>query len=306
MAKIIVTHRSPDADAICAIWIIRNFLPGWNESRIEYVSAGDRLEGSFLKNEKNGIEIIEEDEVIHLDTGLGTFDHHQINSTEISATSLAWEYVKKENKNIAMQLSLSRHTKWRHREEALGRIVKLIVQIDHFKDALWPDPTSDRYDISVIGILDGLKYQKPSQDNYYVNFISKCLDALLHEFENRVWAEEEIKEKGIEFETQYGKALAIESINDSVIKLAQKDGFMIVVRKDPRKGYVRIKARPVLDKKKEIDFTDLHEKLKKRDSKADWFLHISKKMILNGSSKTSKMRASSLSLEQIIEIIKEK
>ena len=58
------------------------------------------------------------------------------------------------------------------------------------------------------------------------------------------------------FKTKWGKGLAIESINDSVIKLAQLMGYVIVVRRDPRKGYVRIKTKPnQSDTDKGVDLT---------------------------------------------------
>ncbi|MBU2632757.1 hypothetical protein KKG52_03505 [Patescibacteria group bacterium] len=135
----------------------------------------------------------------------------------------------------------------------------------------------------------------------------ECLDAVLHSFENKVWAEEEIKEKGIEFDTKYGRALAVESLNDTVIKLGQKRGFKLVVRKDSRKGYVRIKATPAKKGEgalaKEVDLTEIYEIFKEKDPKATWFLHVSKKMLLNGSPKSGKMVPSSLSLNDIIAII---
>ena len=150
----------------------------------------------------------------------------------------------------------------------------------------------------------------PSQDDYYVEFVSKCLDAVLHEFENRIWAEKEIKENGTIFETRYGKGIGFETINDSVIKLAQKMEYVVVVRKDPRKGYVRIKAMPSsetrnskLETRNDIDLTLVYEKLSKMDPDATWFLHISKKMLLNGSVKNPKMRASKLSLSDIIGVL---
>jgi len=128
----------------------------------------------------------------------------------------------------------------------------------------------------------------------------EVLDALLHKFESRVWAEKELKKRGQEFETRFGKALGIETINDSVVDLSQKMGYVIVVRKDPRKGYVRIKAHPG----KEIDLTLVYEKLKKMDPEATWFLHVSKKMLLNGSVKNPKMRPTTLTLDEITEVLK--
>jgi hypothetical protein len=127
----------------------------------------------------------------------------------------------------------------------------------------------------------------------------------LHDFENKVWAEKEIKEKGIEFNTKWGKGLGLESLNDSVVKLAQLMGYVVVIRKDPRKGYLRIKAKPNKnDQEKGVDLTLACEKLSKMDPQATWFLHVSKKMLLNGSTKNPKMKPTKLSLNDIIGVLK--
>jgi len=123
--------------------------------------------------------------------------------------------------------------------------------------------------------------------------------------ENRIWAENEIEEKGVKFETKWGKGLGLETINDTVVKLAQLMGYVVVVRKDPRKGYVRIKARPDEIGKKGLDLTLVSEKLKKMDPQATWFLHVSGKMLLNGTPKNPKMKPSKLSLQEIIEVLRE-
>jgi len=157
-----------------------------------------------------------------------------------------------------------------------------------------------------------------------VMFGMECLDGLVHQFENRIWAEREIK-KGKEFETRFGKGIAFETLNDTVIKLSQKMGYMVVVRKDPRKGYVRIKvtperAEPVIlgsiatpesqkdsgqaRMTKEIDLTLAYEQLSKMDPQATWFLHVSKKMLLNGTPKNPTMVPTTLSLDQIVNVIK--
>ena len=128
----------------------------------------------------------------------------------------------------------------------------------------------------------------------------KLLDAILHNFENRIWAEKEIKEKGLEFQISQGKALGIETLNDSVIKLAQIMGFSLVIRKDPNTGYVRIKASPSAD----IDLSAAYGQLKQADPDATWFLHVSKRMLLNGTSKNPKMKPTKLRLSFIIDIIK--
>jgi hypothetical protein len=82
-------------------------------------------------------------------------------------------------------------------------------------------------------------------------------------------------------------------------------GYVVVVRRDPRKGYLRIKAKPnKSDDDKGVDLTLTCEKLSKMDPQATWFLHVSKKMLLNGSPKNPKMKPTKLPLNDIIEVLK--
>ena len=300
--KIIVTHTSPDWDAIGGVWLLKKYLPGWQDASVKFVPAGQRLEGSAIQANDDPIEIIDEDEVIHVDTGLGPLDHHQTSDQNVSGTSRAWDYVRSEMKKAGIEPN-------EEHQEAVSRIVRTIVAIDHFKEVFWADPAADYHEFSFLGLLDGLKLLKPDEDDYYVTFGIECLESYMHQFENRIWAEREIKENGQPFTTKWGKGLGFETLNDTVIKLAQKMGYTIVVRKDPRKGYVRIKARPVSEKEKaegkeDIDLTPVYEKVKEWDPEATWFLHVSKKMLLNGTPKNPKMVPSKLSLDDIIEIIK--
>lgn len=291
--RIVVTHDSPDLDAATSVWLIKRFLPGWENAVVEYVPAGERLKG--MKNPPLAVvDKTKEEEIIHVDTGLGPLDHHETGDQNVCAASRTWDYVKVQSSEFK---DLS--DKVTKRIEAIDRIVKVVIDIDHFKEVFWGDPTADFHEFSLVNILEGLKVQKPNQNDLYMDFLFVALDAVLHEFENRVWAEEEI-EKAEKFETSKGKGIGFDSINDSAVKLAQKIGFVLAVRKDPRKGYVRIKARPDSG----IDLTNVCEQLKKMDPTATWFLHASKKMLLNGSVKNPKMRPTSLSLSAIISVLK--
>ena len=75
-----------------------------------------------------------------------------------------------------------------------------------------------------------------------------------------------------------------------------------MVQKDTKTEHVRIKARP--DSK--VDLTEVKDKLAKLDPEATWFLHISKRMLLNGSTKNPAMRPSKLSLKKVIEVCVER
>ena len=298
--KIIVTHTSPDIDAIVSVWLIKRFLPGWETAVVKFVAAGERIDSGKWKdaNQKSPLELIEDDEIIHVDTGCGPLDHHQTASDRICAASLVWDYVKTKSEELKIKDS----KKIKDRIEAVSRMVKVTVDIDHFKEIFRKDALADYHEFDLISILDGLKFQFPNQDDYCTEFISKSLDAILHQFENRIWAEKEIAKNGQEFKTKFGKGIGFEIINDSVIKLAQKMGYVIVLRKDPRKGYVRIKAIPATDKIN-IDLTSACKKLKKLDPDATWYLHVSKKMLLNGSAKNPKMKPTKLSLNDIINVL---
>jgi len=317
--KIIVTHTSPDWDAIGSVWLLRKYLPGWHDAKVEFVPAGQRYKNQELRitNQEEVIENYGSDEVIHVDTGLGPLDHHQTSDRSVSGTSRVWDYVKLQRANLPVGKAggEGQSEKVKDRDEAIGRIVQYIVDTDHFKEVFFDNPASDYHEFSILGLLEGLKLYKPDEDDYYVEFGIECLESLLRTFENRIWAEEEIK-KAQKFQTRWGKGLAFETINDTVLKLAQKMGYVLVVRKDPRKGYVRIKARPTGEmsnvkypmsndklKHEDVDLTLAYEKLSKIDPEATWFLHVSKKMLLNGTPKNPKMVPTKLTLSDIIQVL---
>ncbi len=295
-------------DAITSVWLIKKYLPGWDSPIVKFVPAGERLTSSKFPSSvgrqvqssklNDVLEEIGEDEIVHVDTGLGPLDHHQTSSDKVCGASLTFDFVKRiQNSKFKIQNLESK--KWDDKMEAVERMVRVIVDIDHFKEIFRKDPLADYHEFDLAAILDGLKLEFPGQDDLYVVEISKCLDAVLHGFENRIWAEREIKENGKEFQTRFGRGMGFETINDSVVKLSQKMGYVIAVRKDPRKGYVRIKVRP--DSK--IDLTLVYENLRKIDPDATWYLHISKKMLLNGSVKNPKMRPTKLKIGEIIKVL---
>lgn len=312
--KIIVTHKASDLDAIASSWIVKRFLPGWENAEVRFVPAGQKLSGKYVR-EGDVIEKVlvsdagnpggeEEADVIHVDTGMTLLDHHQLNDDNVCATSLAFEYALKNNE------ALSRDT---HKVDALKRIVEYAVDDDHFQEVFFVNPTADIYDFSIVGLIHGIKLLYPRDDTSVLNFGMDGLDSAFHYFENRLWAEREIAEKGIEFHTKWGKSLAIETLNDTVMKLGQTMGYVLTVRKDPATGNVRIKSRPKRRTGRkypkesfedvDVDLTSVYEKLLKLDPEASWYLHVSRRMLLNGSSKNPTMRGSKLTLSEVVEVL---
>ncbi len=303
--RLIVTHKAPDLDAIASAWIIKRFLPGWSQAQVLTVPAGTKLPGTYTKKGE-AVETVDGDQVIHTDTGMGKLDHHQMENDNVCATSLAFDYVLKHEKDNGLSAA-------KPKREALRRLADYVTSDDHFQEVFYPNPASDIYDFSIIGLLHGIKLLYPRDDATTVNFGFDLLDAALHELESKVHAEHELKEKGIEFTTRWGKSIAVETANDAVLKLAQIQGYVLSVRKDPETQAIRIKARPARREGKkfsegvfehvDIDLAPVYEKLKKMDSKATWYLHVSKRMLLNGSTKNPNMKGTKLTLSEVVEVL---
>lgn len=272
--KTIVTHIGPDLDAITSIWLAKTFLPAWEEASLAFVPAGSTLGGKPPDDNP---------EIMHVDTGFGRFDHHQSNA-DTCASILVYEETKKT----------------RGVDGALERLVAVVNEIDHFREVFFPNPTSDVWDLSLVNQIDGWRLIYPDNPLIYVDLAMKGLDAIYKTFQNKVWAEKELKEKGIEFETKWGKGVGVETTNDEVVHLAQKMGYAVAVRKDPKKGYLRIKTLP----KDDIDLESVYNGLKSEEPEATWFLHASHHMVLNGSSKNPQMKPTKKSLAEIIDVLR--
>lgn len=274
--KLIVTHYSPDLDAITSIWLIKKYLPGWHDAEVKFVSAGKTLNNELADSKEN---------IIHVDTGLGRFDHHQSNENTCAAL-LVFNFVKK--KKLIKETEI----------ESLQRMIDFVNLVDHFGEVNFYQPDSDIYDFCLHQIIEGSKLVF-NNDNQTVDHHLKNLDSLLIIFKNKFNAEKEFK-KGLIFDCFAGKAIAFLSNNEETVKLALKKGFSLAIRKDRNKGYIRIKSLPTPT----IDLTPIYLQIKKIDPQAYWYLHPSKNIILNGSSKNPDSLPSSLTLNQIIELIR--
>lgn len=272
--KTIVTHIGPDLDAIASIWLVKTFFPGWEEAALAFVPAGTTLGG---KSPDDNLE------VIHVDTGFGKFDHHQTDA-DTCAALLVYEEAKRLH----------------GADPPMERLLTVVNDIDHFREVFFPNPTADFWDLGLVSQIDGWRLLYSDNPIKIVDLGMQALDGIYKTFQNKVWAEKELKEKGVEFETQWGKGIGVETTNDETVHLAQKMGYAVAVRKDPKKGYLRIKSLP----KDEIDLTPVYNTLKAGEPEATWFLHASRHMVLNGSSKNPDMRPTKKSLAQIIDVLK--
>lgn len=290
--KLLVTHHSPDLDAIGGVWLFKRFDANrYAAARVAFVDPGDKI--SLQDCEKNFNCQLHE--VTHVDTGLGEFDHHQVEKAgpNVSASSLVYDYLCQRYPDKKDDL-------------ALAAMVKHITDIDHFCEVNWPEASEDRFMFSLHTVIHGHEFINFHDDEAQLNFGIQALDAVYASLTQKYKAKEVIKEKGQEFSTKIGLCLAIETANDECIKLAQIQGYQLVIRKDPELGTIRIKARP--DSKNpdgsNFNLQALDQAIRQVDPSASWFYHASGKMLLNGSSGWQEKKASSLSLKEVIELVK--
>lgn len=283
---------APDVDAVSSVWLLKRFLPGWESADVAFVPAGKTL----------GNEPVDSDpDILHVDTGMGILDHHQTGE-DTCAAKRTMEYISQVLKPKAKSQRPKDKIHKEFPDEAMERLVDVVNIIDHFKEVYFPNPTADFYDFGLVGIMDGWKLIYSDDHLRIISHAMEALDGIYKAMQNKVWAEREIKENGVEFQSKWGKGIGIETINDETIRIAQKSGYVIAVRKDPKKGYVRIKSLP----DPRVDLTDCYNRYKEIDKEATWFLHAGKNMVLNGSMKNPQTKATKLTLREIIEVLKSK
>jgi hypothetical protein len=283
--RLIVTHHAPDLDAIGSTWLLKRFASqDYADARIAFVNPGDTI--TLEEAEEYGAQL---HEVTHVDTGFGEFDHHQPDrgKLHICASSLVFDYLCKLHPELAD-------------DAALKFLIAYITQIDHFEEIFWPEIAEGRTLFMIHELIKGHELTDPHNDESQLYFGFQCLNNAYAITAQHLKAEDIIKEKGEEFQIKYGRCLGLETSNDDTIKLAQQQGFVLVIRKDPKLGSVRIKVRPDA----EFDLAALYEQIKKVDQIGSWFYHASGKMLLNGSTKDRNKKPSPLSLKQVVEMAK--
>ena len=284
--RLIVTHHAPDLDAIGATWILKRFDSQHHaDAKTAYVNPGEKI--TLEEAEKFQCQL---HEVTHVDTGLGDFDHHQPEKAlpNNSATSLVYDYVSKIHPDLK-------------NDETLRTLVQHITDIDHFREVFWPESDHYRYVFSLHELIRGHEFTDPHNDDSQMHFGLQCLDNAYSALTQHIKAKQIIEQKGQSFDLKNAKAMAITTRNDDTIKIAQKQGYVLVIRKDAKDGHIRIKVRP----DSEIILDKLYKVILEKDTKGTWFNHASGKMLLNGSRKSRNQRPSPLELETVVELVKE-
>lgn len=282
----IVTHHAPDLDAIGATWLLKRFdSQHYADTKIYFVNPGDKITESELR--EFGFT---QEEVTHVDTGLGEFDHHQLERSKqhICASSLVYDYLLKVYPDYKD-------------DDTLKELVDFINSIDHFEEVYWPGPADNRYCFMLHELIRGHECVDLHNDDSQMHFGMQCLDYAYASLKQTIKAKKIIEEKGIEFSIKEGKCLAVATRNNDVVKQAQKQGYALVIKKDPIIGHMNIKVRPDIN----LKLKKLYQQILAKDNEGSWFYHNNEKMLINGSRKHRDQKPTPLSLTQVVAMVKE-
>jgi len=283
---LLVTHHQPDLDAIGAVWMLKRFdSQTYGTAKLAFVNPGETITVEAAQD--LGFEL---HQATHVDTGLGEFDHHQPDRGQqlTSATLLTYEHVCQVHPEYAQ-------------DKPLKTIADFVTEIDHFHEIEWPDPASTRYSFMIHELIKGIEFSERHTDDNQLQFGMTCLDSAYAVLTQHFKALEILDQEGEQFLLAAGPAMAVTTSNDEVVKLAQKQGSVLVIRKDPNLKHIRIKARP----DSTLNLEKLHQAIIAKDQIGSWYYHPSGKMLLNGSGKHRDQQPSELSLETVVELVKE-
>jgi len=283
--RLIVTHHSPDLDAVGAVWLLKRFdSQHYANAKVAFVNPGEEI--TYEAAQEVGFQM---HEIMHVDTGLGEFDHHQADRglQHLSASLLVLNHVIKIHPDL-------------EKDETLKTLVDHITDSDHFGEVHWPEAEHYRYCFMIESLIRGMEFTDPHNDDSQLHFGLQCLDNAYASLEQHLKATEILAKASQGFVIKAGTCLALESRNDETVKLAQKQGYSMVIRRNPEDGSLRIKARPDAD----LMLKALADELTKLDPKASWYYHPSGKMLLNGSSKHRNQKPTILTLDRVVELVK--
>ena len=266
--KTLITHINPHLDDICAIWLFIRLHPDFKDVEIEFISAA-----------KGNIPVDESEDMIYLGVGRGRFDEHK-GDLEDCAASLVWKYLKEENFAPSDEIY----------EKALEELVEY-VKLDDLGKLI-----DLKYgEFSIPGFIRVFCVEKASRENLELGF--QILDRVYQVLINKQKALKDW-DKRLEFETKWGKGVAVVSEHVNRSFCDSQDGSIFLM-KDPKHNSIQFYTP-----KGGIDLEPVYIKVKELDPDAGWFLHQSHKMVICGSGSAPDSKPTKLTFEELTEVLK--
>ncbi len=230
---------------------------------MRFVPSGQTLGGAPADHDPS---------IIHVDTGHGRFDHHDAADHNLSATELV-------RRSVASD------------EPILRRIARTVTLLDH---ALASGGTAP----DLGALIEGYNALYPQSPEAVAAAMFANFDAWYAHEAKQARLEGAFAQR-IEFETEWGLGIAMESDDGGSSRLAYGAGAVLYAYRDG-KGNMGIAAKS----RSPVDLTEVLRELKRIDPEADWFLHPSKRLLLCGTPKSPPRVPSKLSLEELAGVLR--
>lgn len=264
--KTLVTHINPHLDDIVGIWLFRKYNPEFTNALIEFISASR----DAAKDES--------EDRIFIGTGGGKFDEHK-EGLDSCAGTLVYEYLKEKDylpQDEITQKALEKLVAW-NKQIDTGKAE--IHQINEFSVPAFLRP------------LDGSLETSKRAVELGEEILNRILEVLKRNGQSLLdW------EKRVEFQTRFGKLIAVVSRSVDRAFCKQKGGDLFLMH-DPKYNSFQFYSDS-------NDLESIYQKVKALDPEASWFLHQSHHMVICGSGSAPDSKHSKLSLEQLIEVAK--
>jgi hypothetical protein len=264
----LITHIRPHLDDVCAVWLLKKFDPELKDAPVDFIPTNIKFDG------------IEPPGEIYIGVGRGRFDEHK-GDVDDCAASLVYKDLKSRGLIPAegsAGLEKLVHTVFLEDTGRLGRL--------QYRELMIPSLLAQHY--SVRG--------RDSAASYELG-VSLC-EALLLSCVNLVELEVDW-EKRIEFDSVYGRAVALVTSARDADSFAYSKGFDLVVYVDRERRYHNIRAAADT----EIDLTPVWLEIQRIEPGASWYFHHSKRMLICGGDLTRDAKPSRLTVEWLIDML---
>lgn len=211
---------------------------------------------------------------LFVDIGRGELDHHQ-REDQVCAATLVLE-------KFSLQGDL-----------ALKTMAEAARNIDH---GLPEDRVTGP--MSLTAVISGLNGKYPNDPARVLRLVSEYLDAIYAGLSLEGSLADSFS-KGIRFSSRWGPGFAAKTtLVRALRRYAHARGIVLFVYLDPKTRFRGL----VASGGKNVDLSAAFVKLKKLEPKAEWYLHLTKDLLICGSRKARSRRLSRLSLEELVDV----
>lgn len=267
--RTLVTHNQPHLDDICAMWLLVRYVPEFRDAVFEFIPANIASK-----------DVHHSDEMVYIGVGRGQFDEHK-GDLDDCATTLVYKHVLASVEiPEAERRAVDKLVAWT-KEEDMGRLL-----------------AEPRREFSIPAMLQVAYFSNGRESAPVLRMGFDIIDAVMIGLRNHALIDVDWADR-IEYTSRFGKAIGIRTDAQEFPPFAYAKGFDLVVLTGKDTKYATIRAAATTD----TDLTAVRDAIAKLED-VKWFFHQSKRMLICGGQKTDGTAATTLSLEQLIDLTK--